>query len=150
MNSKNKNATDYCQEKIQHFKNKAAHNKTESLWCFRLIMVSTLLIPVLVTLGTDIWFSKVIPSLLSALAAFCTAWIQLRKPQELWSLYRTTQRELEDQLIKYQYQLEEYEVSKDIDKLLVKNVANLTLQTHHKWIPIVPNPDSLSDKSDTA
>lgn len=149
MNSKNKNATDYCQEKIQHFTKKAAHNKTESLWCFRLIMVSTLLIPVLVTLGTDIWFSKVIPSLLSALAAFCTAWIQLRKPQELWSLYRTTQRELEDQLIKYQYQLEEYEVSENIDKLLVKNVANLTLQTHQKWIPIVPNPDSLPAKSDT-
>lgn len=139
--------TDYCQQKISHFREKAGHNKAEALWCFRLIMGSTLLVPLFVALGPEVWTSKIIPSLLSALAAFCTAWIQLRKPQELWTLYRTAQRELEDQLIKHRYQLEEYDSNEDTDKLLAQNVAKLSLQTHQKWIPIAPNPDNLPSKS---
>ncbi|RPA22851.1 DUF4231 domain-containing protein [Shewanella frigidimarina] len=150
MDSQNQEPTDYCQQKIDHFREKAGHNKTEALWCFRLIMGSTLLVPLFVALGPDVWTSKIIPSLLSALAAFCTAWIQLRKPQELWTLYRTAQRELEDQLIKHRYQIEEYESSDSADKLLAQNVAKLTLQTHQKWMPIVPNPDNLPSKSDEA
>ena len=146
MDSKNQKSTDYCQQKIAHFRDKADHNKAETLWCFRLIMGSTLLVPVFVALGQDVWISKVIPSLLSALAAFCTAWIQLRKPQELWTLYRTTQRELEDQLIKHQYELEEYESSENADKLLAQNVATLSLKTHKKWMPIVPSSDNLPSK----
>jgi hypothetical protein len=148
MNVQTQTSTDYCQQKIDHFREKAGHNKTEALWCFRLIMGSTLLVPLFVALGPEVWSSKVIPSLLSALAAFCTAWIQLRKPQELWTLYRTAQRELEDQLIKHRYQLEEYGNSENTDKLLAQKVASLSLQTHQKWMPIVPSPDNLPSKSD--
>lgn len=148
MNTQAQTSTDYCQKKIDHFREKAGHNKTEALWCFRLIMGSTLLVPLFIALGPEVWSSKVVPSFLSALAAFCTAWIQLRKPQELWTLYRTTQRELEDQLVKHKYQLEDYESSENADKLLVKNVAKLTLQTHQKWMPIVPSPDNLPSKQD--
>ena len=149
MNVQTQASTDYCQEKIDHFREKAAHNKTEALWCFRLIMGSTLLVPLFIALGPDVWSSKVIPSFLSALAAFCTAWIQLRKPQELWTLYRTTQRELEDQLVKHNYLLDDYENSDDANKLLAQNVARLTLQTHQKWMPIVPSPDNLPAKADS-
>ncbi|RPA58868.1 DUF4231 domain-containing protein [Shewanella frigidimarina] len=141
MSSEEKEATSYCQEKIEHFKAKAAHNKAETLWCFRLIMISTLLVPLFVGLGTEVWISKGVPSFLSGLAAFCTAWIQLRKPQELWTLYRTTQRELEDQLTQFNYRFGDYDSSDDTNKLLAQNVAKLTLQTHHKWMPIVPSPD---------
>ncbi|WP_144211787.1 DUF4231 domain-containing protein [Shewanella donghaensis] len=150
MNSQNNDSTNYCQQKIEHFKKKAAHNKTEALWCFRLIMGSTLLVPLFVALGPEVWSSKVLPSFLSALAAFCTAWIQLRKPQELWTLYRTAQRELEDQLVKHKYQLGEYDSNEGADKLLAQNVAKLTLQTHQKWMPIVPSPDNLPSKPDAS
>lgn len=104
--------------------------------------------PLFVALGQEVWSSKVVPSFLSALASFCTAWIQLRKPQELWTLYRTTQRELEDQLVKHNYLLEDYESSEDANKLLAQNVARLTLQTHQKWMPIAPSPDNLPSESD--
>ncbi|MEM6184989.1 DUF4231 domain-containing protein [Shewanella vaxholmensis] len=150
MSEQTQTSTDYCQQKIDHFREKAGHNKTEALWCFRLIMGSTLLVPLFVALGPEVWTSKIIPSLLSALAAFCTAWIQLRKPQELWTLYRTAQRELEDQLVKHYYLLEDYESSEDANKLLAQNVARLTLQTHQKWMPIVPSPDNLPSESDEA
>ena len=147
MNEKTETPAHYCEKQISHFKEKAIHNKSEALWCFRLIMVSTLLAPLFVTLGAEVWTSKVIPSLLSVLAAFCTAWIQLRKPQELWSLYRTAQRELEDQLVKYTYQIEGYENTETADKLLAKNVAKLSLQTHQKWVAMVPTSDKLSAKA---
>lgn len=143
-----KSAVDFCLEKIVHFKEKAKHNKSEALWCFRIIMGSTLLIPLFLSLGFDDWTSKVVPSLLSALAAFCTAWIQLRKPQELWSLYRTAQRELEDQLVKYQYRIDEYQISESVDKLLAQNVAEISFKSHKKWVGIVPSPENLTSKPD--
>lgn len=150
MNKPRQTSIQYCQKQIEHFSKKASHNKAEALWCFRILMGSTLLVPLFVTLGTEVWSSKVTPSSLSALAAFCTAWIQLRKPQELWTLYRTVQRNLEDQLIKYEYKLEDYENSDDLDKTLAQNVSNLTLQAHQKWALIAPNPDNLNLKQDSS
>ena len=136
---------EYCKQQISHFQTKACHNKREALWCFRLIMIGTLLAPLFVTLGGEVWTAKVIPSFLSVLAAFCTAWVQLRKPHELWSLYRTAQRELESHLVRYTYQIEEYSETESSDKILVKNVSNLSLNIHKKWMPIVPAPDVLSN-----
>ncbi|MDH5925057.1 DUF4231 domain-containing protein [Vibrio lentus] len=140
---------EYCQQQINHFKEKASHNKNEALWCFRIIMAGTLLAPVFVTLGVELWTAKVIPSLLSVLAAFCTAWIQLRKPQSLWPLYRTAQRELENHLTKYRYKIEDYGDSDTADQLLAQNVAELSFSIHNKWIPIVPSPDRLSPDTTT-
>ena len=150
MNKPRQTSIEYCQKQIVHFSKKASHNKAETLWCFRILMGSTLLVPLFITLGAEIWLSKIIPSLLSALAAFCTAWIQLRKPQELWTLYRTVQRNLEDQLIKYEYKLEDYEGSNDLDKTLAQNVSSLTLQAHQKWTLIAPNPDNLNLKESSS
>lgn len=143
MKEKKQTAVEYCCQQINHFKDKSDHNKSEALWCFRLIMLGTLLAPLFVTLGTEVWTSKIIPSLLSVLAAFCTAWLQLRKPQELWSLYRTAQRELENHAVKHQHCIEEYKSSNEPDKLLVESIAKLSLNTHKKWVPTVPNPESL-------
>ena len=139
----NQTPIEYCQQQITHFERKASHNKREALWCFKFIMVGTLLAPLLVTLGTEFWLSKVLPSVLSVFAAFCTAWLQLRKPQELWSLYRTTQRELEDHLTKFQHAVNEYEGAVNKEKLLVENVAKLSIQAHRNWVSLVPVPDSL-------
>ncbi|CAG9298186.1 DUF4231 domain-containing protein [Celerinatantimonas diazotrophica] len=134
---------EYCQKQISHFKNKASHNKNESLWCFRLIMIGTLLAPLFVSLGGEMWTGKVIPSFLSVLAAFCTAWMQLRKPNELWSLYRTAERELESHLVRYTFKIDDYSNTESADNILVKNVTDLTLKVHKSWIPIIPTSENL-------
>ncbi|MCE9780955.1 DUF4231 domain-containing protein [Shewanella algae] len=139
MKTPENNPLEYCQNQISHFQSKASHNKKEALWCFRLVMIGSLLAPIFVSLGVDVWTEKVIPSILSTMAAFCTAWIQLRKPNELWSLYRTTQRELESHLVHYTYGIDNYSDTENADKLLVKNVTYLSLKAHQKWIPIVPS-----------
>lgn len=139
-----KTSIDYCKEKIIHFETKANHNKREALWCFRIVMIATLLVPLFVTLGENAITTKVIPAVISSIAAFCTAWIQQRKPQGLWSLYRTTQRRLEEQLLKHNHLLGEYECSANPDKLLMMSVSDIVGQTHEKWLPMVPSVHNLN------
>lgn len=84
-------AEEYCQSVINSFKEKATHNKNESMYFFWVSMGGALLAPLFVTLGEGMastlgsWasvfvFSKLIPSILSIAVAFSTAWLQLRKP----------------------------------------------------------------------
>lgn len=149
-----KSPEDFCREIIAGFKEKSTHNKNESMWCFLFSMGGALAAPVFVTLGEDIAklfgdygsvfiFSKLIPTMLSVAVAFSTAWLQLRKPQQLWALYRTSQRELEDNLYKYQYGIAEYSESPDPGKLLVENVVKVALDAHYSWLPMVPNPEDI-------
>ncbi|MFA7314231.1 MAG: DUF4231 domain-containing protein [Shewanella sp.] len=139
---------------IKGFKDKSTHNKNESMLCFWLSMGGALAAPIFVTLGEDIAklfgeygsvfvFSKLVPTLLSVAVAFSTAWLQLRKPQQLWALYRTSQRELEDNLYKYQYRVAKYSDHPDPGKLLVENVAQIALNAHYSWVPMVPNPEDI-------
>lgn len=97
-----------------------------------------------ITLGPGLVLGKVVPSLLSLIAAGSTAWLQQRKPQQLWSIYRGAQRELEDQEAKYRFRLGEYETAPDPNKLLAERVAAIALNAHHQWLPTVPNPDKLN------
>lgn len=133
----NNAATDYCNAQISHYKTKANHNKKESLLVFRVLMISTLSVPLLLTLGTEPWITKILPAILSSIAAFCTAWLQQRRPQELWSLYRTAEKRLDDQLIQYSHKIGEYEDCSDPEKILVKNVSRISNDTHNKWMPLV-------------
>ncbi len=134
---------DFCKSVISGFKKKASHNKNESMYCFWVAMGGALLVPLFVTLGTEFLWAKVIPSLLSVSAAFSTAWLQLRKPQQLWALYRTAQRELEDNLYKYQYKVDEYEKHQAPEKLLVEKVTKIAIDAHYSWLPMVPNPENI-------
>ena len=149
-----KTPEEFCIAAIDGFKDKSTHNKNESMICFWLSMGGALAAPVFVTLGEDIAklfgdygsvfiFSKLVPTLLSVAVAFSTAWLQLRKPQQLWALYRTSQRELEDKLYKYQYLISEYSDHPDPGKLLVENVAKIALDAHYSWLPMVPNPEDI-------
>lgn len=144
----------FCKSIIKGFEEKSTHNKTESMLCFWLSMGGALAAPVFVTLGDDLAkmlgdygsvfvLSKLVPTLLSVSVAFSTAWIQLRKPQQLWALYRTSQRELEDNLYKYQYKVGEYSKHPEPDKLLIENVARIALDAHYSWLPMVPNPEDI-------
>lgn len=143
---------EFCNRVSSGLKKKADHNKIESLLCFLLVIVSTLVAPLFVTLGTGLVFGKIIPSILSLLAAGATAWLQLRKPQQLWTLYRSAQRELEDYAARFNYQLGEFEDSSTREKLLAAKVADIAIGVHHQWVPLVPNPEKLQivEKAGTA
>ena len=86
--------------------------------------------PLFVGFGEGVWFGKVIPSVLSALAAFCTAWIQLRKPHELWAIYRNAQRQIEIQITHFEFSIGEFEEKEEkldfIDWLKLKNTPSLS------------------------
>jgi len=72
---------EFCTTTLCGFEAKANHNKRESLGMFILVIVCTLVAPLFVTLGDGLWLGKVVPSVLSLLAAGATSWLQLRKPQ---------------------------------------------------------------------
>lgn len=140
-------AASYALGQAKHFQSKADYNKAESIWCFRGVMICSLLAPLFVSLGEGVWLSKVIPSVLSAIAAFSTAWLQLRKPQNLWSVYRTAQRKIETTLIHYKYKTEDYEETSDVgaDKLLISKVISFATEAHHMWIKALPDTNSLKE-----
>lgn len=136
-------AIELCTRTINGIKEKSDHNKDESLFCFSLIVFATLTAPLFITLGEGIILGKIIPSVLSLTAAGATAWLQLRQPQQLWALYRTAQRQLEDQRTRYQYKIGEYETVDDPDKLLVEHIANITIELHYSWLPLLPKTENL-------
>lgn len=140
-------AENYGNAQALHYKRKADHNKSESIWCFRSVMVCSLLAPLFVSLGDGIWVSKVIPSGLSAIAAFSTAWLQLRKPQTLWTVYRTAQRKIETTLVHYRYGVDVYEglTNETADKLLIYKVTCFASEAHNTWTKAVPDAMSLNN-----
>src|SRR4051794_39905675 len=98
-----RNAAAFAESIRASFERKATHNKTEALLCFSTVIGCSLLAPMFVTLGEGLVWGKIIPSALSLLAAGMTTWLQLRKPQQLWALYRTCQRRLEYQQAAFTY-----------------------------------------------
>lgn len=137
-------------ESIAGFKRKADHNKNESLRCFILIVTASLSSPLFVTLGEGIILGKIVPSVLSLMAAGGTAWLQLRKPQNLWSLYRDCERRLEDQVYRFQYHLHEYAASdQERRSLLADALRRVAWDAHQRWLPLVPTPEALGTVSDT-
>jgi SMODS and SLOG-associating 2TM effector domain 1 len=136
-------AIELCTRVINGIKEKADHNKDESLFCFSLVVFATLTAPLFITLGEGIILGKIIPSVLSLTAAGATTWLQLRQPQRLWALYRTAQRQLEDQRTRYHYQIGEYKTVEEPDKLLAERVADITIKLHYSWLPLLPKPENL-------
>jgi hypothetical protein len=144
VTSETESALQFCERTMAGFCKKADHNKSEALRCSFCVIFCTLAAPMFITLGSGLVLGKVVPSVLSLIAAGCTAWLQQRKPQQLWSLYRGAQRELEDQQTKYRFRIGDYELHSDPDKLLAERVAAIALHAHQQWLPTVPNPDKLN------
>ena len=128
------------------FKEKADHNKNESLTCFALILIASLSAPLFITLGKGDLLAKIIPSILSVLAAGLTSWLQLRKPQKLWSMYRGSQRLIEDHITKYKFKIGDYKVHETPESLLAEKVAEIALNAHYEWTTVIPTPETLSLK----
>ena len=133
----------WCDRLISGFKKKADHNKRESQGCFLAVIGTTLATPLFVTLGEGMLLAKVVPSLLSASAAGATAWLQLRKPQQLWAMYPGAQRELEDHRARHRYRLGTYAEATDPNTLLAEKIADIAIGVHHQWLPMVPSLNQL-------
>jgi Protein of unknown function (DUF4231) len=141
----------FAEQTLAGFKAKANHNKRESLSCFAIVVVCSLVSPLFVTLGDGVLWGKVVPSVLSLSAAASTAWLQLRKPQSLWTLYRDCQRRIEDHLYKYRYHLSEYAASEEERaRLLAEVVRAVAWDAHQRWLPLVPTPEAIGTKPATA
>jgi hypothetical protein len=133
-------ATKICHEITK----KADKNKSLSTFLFLVVLFTTVVTPLLVLISDNFYLSKFAPASLSAFAALASYWIQLRKPHERWMLYRTTQREIESELNKFTYSIDEYNIV-DSEKLLVKKVNELALKLHYDWIPMVPSTNEIQN-----
>jgi SMODS and SLOG-associating 2TM effector domain 1 len=140
-------AVEFCTRTIRGFEKKADHNKKESLACFIAVISCTLATPIFVTLGSTIFIGKIVPSILSLGAAAATAWLQLRKPQQLWALYRSCQRELEDHRAKHHFAIEPYNED-ECDRILATKVAEVAMTAHHGWVLLIPSPEHLSSSGE--
>jgi|ERR1700730_13154826 len=133
----------FCERNISEMTRKANGKKLESVLFYYMVIGPSLAAPLFVTLGPE-WISgKLIPSALSLIAAAAVAWLQLRRPQQLWSIYRTAQRELEDNKTRFLYRIDAYAVDPNTETLLAKNVANILIGVHRQWVPLVPSPERL-------
>lgn len=136
MNTK-ESPEDFAIEVCNGIKTKSDANKRISTFLFFIVLFATVITPLLILISDNFYISKVLPAFLSASAALSSYWIQLRKPHERWSLYRTAQREIESELTKYRYSVDEYGADNS-GVLLVKKVNELALKLHYDWVPMVP------------
>lgn len=141
--------TDYYAAVHAGMREKADHNKHESQISFYVVICFTLAAPLFVTLGDGWIWGKLIPACLSVFAAAATAWLQLRKPQRLWSIYRRAQRELEREKAAYDFGLHDYaDADPDRrDKLLAVKTTETAFHVHEQWEGLVPEPDALLAKT---
>jgi hypothetical protein len=137
---------EYAEKIAKGFRAKADHNKNESLTCFTLILFASLSAPLFITLGVGNFWAKAVPSILSVIAAGLTSWLQLRKPQKLWSMYRGAQRTIEDQITKYNFKIGDYKTNAEPDSLLAEKIAEIALSAHNEWTTVIPSPETLSLK----
>jgi hypothetical protein len=136
-------ALDYYKSVRKGLREKANH-KLEAQTCFAAIIVCTLLAPLFVTLGDGVVLAKIVPSLLSVTAGGLTSWLQLRKPQRLWVLYRRAQREMEEQKANYDFKDGDFADAVEPDKLLARKVTHVARWVHDSWEGLVPEPEMLS------
>lgn len=128
-----------AEESIISFKEKSEHNKSEAMFVLLAAIAFSLLTPVSIAIGGNVWFEKILPTLFPAIAAFCTLWFQTRKPQIQWVIYRRQQREIEWELLKYNQEVEEYEGPVNKDKILTKNLITIFKNSHEEWASNIPD-----------
>jgi len=134
----------YAEDRRKHFEGKANRNKKEALFCFIVIIASSISAPIFITLSNEVLIGKIIPSILSILSAGLTTWLQVRKPQKLWGLYRDAQRLIEKNIIDFEFETNEYNSNPLKDKLLVEYVSEICLKAHKDWLNEIPTPELIT------
>jgi hypothetical protein len=118
---------------------KSDHNKIEAQALFFFSILFSVSAPLFIAFGRDEIWGKVVPAALSAIVALITSWLQLRKPQKLWALYRRAQRQLEHEKVLFDNSIGKYEGAVDSKKLLAESTANIALAVHEQWESLVPD-----------
>ena len=126
---------EYVKSQKDHFRDKANRNKRIVNYSMAIIILSSVMSPVFILISNDFWISKLVPSLLGSLAAFCTYWIQLKKPQEKWILFRTAEKEIESEISNFIYSCDQ---KKENENELAVRVSKYVKNVHQSWIPLVP------------
>jgi hypothetical protein len=137
-------AESYCDSLIAAFDKKANHNKREALFFFTAIVVCTSTVPLFIALADGFLLGKIVPAALSSFAACSTAWLQLRRPQYLWGMYRTAHRELQDHRVRYDHRLAPYNDDEERQKILAEHSADIAIGAHYDWLPMIPNLNQLN------
>jgi hypothetical protein len=91
-------------------------------------------------------FSKIIPTIISISVAISATWLQVRKPQQLWALYRTAQRNLEHKLYQYKYKVSHFEKAENSKSIFVEKIIEIRNETHNSWLNLIPNLSSDNNK----
>lgn len=136
-------AIKYAQRIRNGIEKKSKQNKNNSTFLIFIVLFSTVLSPVLILISDCDIISKYIPAFLTAGAALASYWIQLRKPQERWVLYRTAQREIEFEIDQFQHNLGEYTIVNK-EMVLADNVSKRALKLHYEWMPFVPRAEEIT------
>jgi hypothetical protein len=136
-------ALDYAKKTCSGIKEKADVNKKGSTALFLGLLIPTAISPILILLPFDGFIFRIIPATITAIAAICSAWMQLRKPQERWVIYRTAQREIEYEIDQYTSRINDYK-GEDRDEILADRISKRALQLHYEWIPIFPKTNDIS------
>jgi len=134
----------WAEDQRQEHRRKADHNKRESLSILASVLVLSSAVPLLIAFGTDEVSAKFIPATLSLVSGVGTAWLQLRRPQELWRVYRGTQRQIEFSMSNFQFSVEDYNIGEvAASQLLVKEVSRALCATHQTWEGLVPDVERM-------
>ena len=136
-------ASQYAQRMRKHFALKADHNKRESLAGFTFVVIGTLAVSGFVAFGTDVILAKIVPLCLSLTATAVSTWLHFRRPHQLWGIYRSAQRYIENNQVKHRFGVDEYGTASDKDALLAKAVAEIALAANALWLPLIPSPEGL-------
>lgn len=142
-NLEGETASQYAQRMKAHFSVKADHNKAESLSGFLVVILGSLAVSGFVAFGTGELLARIVPVGLSLLVTAASTWLHFRRPHQLWAIYRSAQRYIENHQVKHKFEIDEYGRSKDKDRLLAKNVATIALTAHELWVPLIPSPEGL-------
>jgi len=124
---------------------KANINKKWATFLFGIIILATVLSPTLILVSNNDIISKYTPAGLTVLAAISAYWIQVRKPNERWVLYRTYQREIEHEINSYKFATGKYKDAQEKEKLLAESINDKALKLHYDWIPMVPKATELEE-----
>lgn len=130
------------------FRRKADHNKNETQLIFCVSLLFSVSAPLFIAFGETTFLGKIVPASMSAIVAACTGWIQLRKPQRLWAIYRRAQRELEHEKIMHDNAIEHYSGHTSHSKFLAERITQISLGAHEAWEAAVPDSEALKSTVD--
>jgi Protein of unknown function (DUF4231) len=138
-----------CDAFIAWLREKADRNERTTRLLTALIAAATAAIPVFLVLSTRwlaFFLGKVVPAVLAALAALITALLHVWRSNDRWRLYRTYERTLETERLKYANKLEPYHGT-NRDSEFLKTLAQLHLSLHDKWAGLVPKSTDAAEEA---